>query len=107
MITETTLLKTINQLHEVKRQATKENNQPILRASQRVATYLEEDGIIVHDPIGEAYNISRTDCEANLLSEKTEHLYISEVIKPMVYWIKEGRREIIQRAVVIVEAQKK
>ena len=47
----------------------------------------------------------RTDCEANLLSEKTEHLYISEVIKPMVYWIKEGRREIIQRAVVIVEAQ--
>ncbi len=107
MISENTLAKTLNQLHEVKRQAAKENNQPILRACQRIAAYLEEDGILVHDPLGEAYNNNRTDCEANIIADGAGASYITEVLKPAIYRTQQGKREIIQQAVVIVEAGKK
>lgn len=107
MITEPTLLKLVNQLHEIKKHAGRENLQPVLRACSRVNNYLEEEGIIVHDPTGEAYETSRTDCEANLMVDNIGSMVISESIKPAVYAVKDGNRNIIQRAVVIVGGEKK
>ena len=61
----------------------------------------EEMGYQIHNPSGEPYNETRTDCEASIAGSKVDNLVVAEVIKPIV------RRQgvIIQKGVVIVESK--
>ena len=59
--------------------------------------------VLAEDPTGEAYNETRTDCEASITGDQTTNLVITEVIRPIVRYRAGGRTTIIQRAVVIVE----
>lgn len=65
----------------------------------------ETTGFIYHNPIGEDYNITRTDCEASIAGESTENLQITEVIKPIIRFRNGGANFIVQKAVVIVKAK--
>lgn len=58
-----------------------------------------------HNPIGEPYNETRTDCDASIAGSGTEHLMITEVMKPIV-WLSVGGapKHIVQQAVVVVES---
>ncbi|SHN25499.1 hypothetical protein [Chitinophaga sp. CF418] len=62
-------------------------------------------GFVYHNPIGEDYNITRTDCEASIAGESTDNLQITEVIKPIIRLHSGGAGFIVQKAVVVVKAK--
>lgn len=59
------------------------------------------------DPIGEKYDETRTDCDANIAGTSTENLIITEVIKPIIYMQHNAINHIIQKGVVVVEGKNK
>lgn len=62
-------------------------------------------GFVYHNPMGEDYNITRTDCEASIAGESTEDLQITEVIKPIIRFRNGGANIIVQKAIVIVKSK--
>lgn len=65
-----------------------------------------EEGYSIHDPIGEKYNDSRTDCEASIVGTMSDSMYISQVIKPIIYHMdKKGEKTIVQKGIVLVESK--
>lgn len=63
-------------------------------------------GLIYVNPLGEDYNETRTDCEANIAGISTENLKIIEVIKPIIYYRNGGLKGLVQKGVVVVEESK-
>ena len=58
-----------------------------------------------HNPMGEHYNETRTDCDASIAGSGTERLMITEVMKPIVWLsVGGGPKHIVQQAVVVVES---
>ena len=104
MVTESTLIKVINQVHEINKRSRREQLTNIERSCERVKNMLAEEGIIIHDPSGEKYDSSRTDCEANIIGGNVlKDLTVTDVIKPVIYVSRNGKREMIQQGLVIVE----
>jgi hypothetical protein len=62
-------------------------------------------GLTYHDPTGEAYDETRTDCEARIAGESSENLRIVEAVKPIIRLQLGGTSRIVQRAVVVVRAR--
>ncbi|MBL3658047.1 hypothetical protein [Fulvivirga sediminis] len=95
----------INQVHEVNQKLeTKGDLINVSRNISRIKHHLEELGYTFHNPINEDYNDTRTDCEANIIGDFTEgKMYISKVIKPIIFTETNNAPNIIQKAVVIVE----
>jgi hypothetical protein len=92
-------LRIINQVFDIERKSGQ--NAPILRHIERIRNVFEEMGFQIHNPSGEPYNETRTDCEASIAGAKLDNLVVAEVLKPIV------RRQgmIIQKGVVIVESK--
>lgn len=65
-----------------------------------------ESGLTYHNPIGEAYNETRTDIEASIAGNSTENLYVTEVIKPIIHYRIRGTALIVRKGVVVVESKK-
>jgi hypothetical protein len=107
----------INQIFEIEKKVLgiKEENS-IQRNINKIKWILEEEffrgsstiGLSYHDPLGENYSDTRTDCEATISGVGVENLRIIEVIKPIIFYSyqENGRvmKVIIQPAVVIVES---
>src|SRR4051812_32781116 len=104
---ESQQLQILNQVFEIEKKINgNEALQKIERNIRRIRILLEETGLVYHDPLGEDYNDTRTDCEASIIGTSPENLKIVEVIKPIIRK-KEGQySSIIQKAVVIVESKK-
>jgi hypothetical protein len=70
---------------------------------------VDGSGLTYHNPLGEKYNQSRTDCEASIAGTETENLEIVEVIKPIVFYSytdeNKPMKTIAQKAVVVAEAR--
>jgi len=65
----------------------------------------EGQSLFYHNPIGENYNETRTDCDATITGSGHDNLRIVEVIKPIIY-VKYGQSQmIVQKAIVIVESK--
>ena len=99
------LLRLINQLFEAQRKA--QNNEAfrtLQRNLERMQEALEEMGLRLHNPLGEAYDESRTDCEATIANTSGK-LTVTEVLKPAVYYLDEGKPTLLQKAVVIADAR--
>jgi hypothetical protein len=109
----------VNQVFEIEKKVgqIKEDNS-LHRNLSRLHTLIESElftdghgaiGLSFHNPIGEPYNVSRTDCEANIAGSGAEDLEIVEVIKPIIYFsLKDGghvRKLIVQKAVVVVKSR--
>ena len=76
------------------------------RNLNRMKHSLEQMGYRYHNPLGEDYQEERSDCKANLLDGSgNDDLYISKVLKPVVYKEEDGKAWLVQKAVVIVEAR--
>ena len=103
----------LNQLFEIenKLRNIKEANS-IQRNIDKLKNYFETEamqdgqGLTFHNPIGEPYNETRSDCEANISGDSRENLQIIEVLKPIIYFKYGNTKTIVQRAVVIVESKK-
>jgi hypothetical protein len=108
----------INQIFEIEKKTSnlKEENS-IYRNLNKIKGILEEDffkgsstiGLTFHNPIGENYSDTRTDCEATISGIGVENLEIVEVIKPIIYYSfldnDKVIKVIVQPAVVIVQSK--
>lgn len=65
---------------------------------------MEEEGFICRYPLGEKYHETRTDYEATIVGGVSDEMYISQVIKPILYKKNADEITLIQKGVVIVEA---
>lgn len=94
----------INQTFDLERKAEKITEKNSMnRNFQRLKDKYREIGFEVHDPLGEAFNETRTDCEASITGSSTQNLRITEVIKPIIRLQQGGAMIIVQKAVVLVE----
>jgi len=75
------------------------------RRFDRIRDLFKEIQFYVHDPLGELYDHTRTDCEAILQGEPHPPLTIVEVIKPIIYLTNDDGRRLIQAGVVIIKGQ--
>ena len=108
----------INQVFEIEKKALqlKEDNS-IQRNVNKLKDLIENElfkgnegtGLTYHNPLGEKYNQSRTDCEASIAGTDIENLEIVEVIKPIVFYnyIDDNKaiKTIAQKAVIVAEAK--
>ena len=111
----------VNQIFEIERKASliKEDNS-IARNINKLKDLMQSElftvkgnestiGLTYHNPIGENYSDTRTDCEASIAGTNTENLVIVEVIKPIVFYTysEAGKvlKNIAQKAVVIVKSK--
>ncbi|MEM1214594.1 MAG: hypothetical protein AAGJ82_02835 [Bacteroidota bacterium] len=60
-------------------------------------------GLEIHNPLGEDYDETRTDCSASITGAATENLKIVEVIKPIIRLRQAQMSQIVQTGVVIVK----
>ena len=103
-----TLIKLVNQVFDLEKKIiSKQENNSFTRNFDRIRESFKELSIMFHNPIGEVYNETRTDCEATIAGDFAEKLIITEVIKPIIYIrLSEGEKHLVQRGVVIVEKVK-
>ena len=108
----------INQIFEIEKKANnlKEENS-IQRNINKMKGIMEEEffkgsstiGFTYHNPLGEDYTDTRTDCEATISGTGVENLEIVEVIKPIIYYSYQDSdkviKVIVQPAVVIVQSK--
>jgi len=108
----------MNQIFEIEKKASnlKEENS-IQRNLNKMKGILEEEffkgsstiGLTYHNPIGESYSDTRTDCEATIAGTGVENLEIIEVIKPIIFYAYQENEKVIkvivQPAVVIVQSK--
>lgn len=66
-------------------------------------------GVYYEDPMGQSYDETRNDLDANISGEGTEDLVVVDVIKPIIRikYSRQGLSKIIQKGVVIVESNTK
>jgi hypothetical protein len=109
----------MNQIFEIEKKADnlKEENS-IQRNLNKMKGILEEEffkgsstiGLTYHNPMGESYSDTRTDCEATISGTGVENLEIIEVIKPIIFYAYQENEKvmkvIVQPAVVIVQSRK-
>jgi hypothetical protein len=108
----------MNQIFEIeKKSANLKEENSIQRNLNKMKGILEDEffkgsstiGLSYHNPIGESYSDTRTDCEATIAGTGVNNLEIIEVIKPIIFYSyqENGRvmKIIVQPAVVIVQSK--
>ena len=108
----------MNQIFEIeKKSANLKEENSIQRNLNKMKGILEEEffkgsstiGLTYHNPIGESYSDTRTDCEATIAGTGVENLEIIEVIKPIIFYAYQENdkviKVIVQPAVVIVQSK--
>ena len=108
----------INQIFEIEKKSSnlKEDNS-IQRNINKMKGIMEGEffkgtstiGLSYHNPLGESYSDTRTDCEATISGTSVENLEIIEVIKPIIFYAFQENDKtmkiIVQPAVVIVQSK--
>ncbi len=101
----TPFLTLINQLFDMQRKVERmEQARSLHRNVKRMGDALAEMGFTWHDPTGEPYDETRTDCEASIAGDSSDNLRIVETLKPIVRLTHAGHPQLIQRAVVVVQS---
>jgi hypothetical protein len=106
----------INQIFELEKKAHKLQEQNsisrnIVKIKDMIANEVFKNesqnisGFIYHDPIGENYNETRTDCEASISGTGIDNLEIVEVIKPIIFLKRGDITRLVQKAVVVVQSK--
>lgn len=108
----------MNQIFEIEKKANNlQEENSISRNINKIKGLLEDEffkgsstiGLSYHNPLGEDYSDTRTDCEATIAGDSTENLEIIEVIKPIIYYsysdYEKIMKVIVQPAVVIVKSK--
>lgn len=103
----------LNQLFEIEQKIGKIQEQnSVQRNIDRLKDFFETEalsegqGLAFHNPIGEKFDETRTDCEATISGAGHVNLEIIEVIRPIIY-AKYGQTQLIaQKGIVIVQSAK-
>jgi len=95
-------IKMANLVFELEKKAAQAAPAPgVQRTVGRMQQVLEEAGLLILNPLGEAFTETRTDVEATLVGALHDKLTITEVLKPIVYISQEGKNMLVQRGVVL------
>lgn len=105
----------LNHLYEIERKTSgleefKKISRNIERMKDAFKTELngsiDDTGLTYEDPMGQPYNETRIDLEANISGEGTDNLIVVDVIKPIIRIESEnqGISRVVQKGVVIVES---
>ena len=99
-------LPVVNQIFELERKLLKnpQENASFSKYIDRITRYLQKAGLSYHNPIGEIYDSTRTDCMASISGPEGNHYIISEVIKPIIRFHHAHETIIVQQAVVVCSA---
>lgn len=102
----------LNQIFEIEKKMKKVQEQnSIQRNIDRLKNFFESEalsdgqGLVYHNPIGENYDETRTDCEASISGASFENLEIIEVIKPIIHVKVGNTKMVVQKAIVIVQTK--
>lgn len=103
----------LNQIFEIEQKINKlQEPNSVQRNLDRLKDFFENEaltegqGMVFHNPIGEKFDETRTDCEATISGNGHDNLEIIEVIKPIIY-VKYGQTQVIaQKGIVIVQSVK-
>jgi len=96
----------INQVYDMERKVNRLTEKNSLgRNLDRMKNKFVEMGFEIDDPMGQTYNETRTDCEANIAGDSSENLVITDVIKPIIRLRNGAASMIVQKAVVIAESR--
>ena len=102
----------LNQVFELELKITKLSDQnSIQRNINKIKDFFENEaigdgqGLLYYNPIGESYDVTRTDCEATISGASHENLEIIEVLKPIIYFKYGNAKMVIQKAIVIVQSK--
>ncbi len=77
----------------------------IRRNTERIREAFEEEHIFYEDPMGERFSETRTDLEATISGEGSSNLKVVEVIKPIIRVGDKTFSRVVQKGIVIVQAQ--
>lgn len=110
------LLDVINQIFEIEKKAAAlpAGTTSIQRNVNRLRTLFEHEvpgqtatvSFTYHNPLGEKYDETRTDCDASIAGSSANDLIITEVIKPIIWYAAAGQpKTIVQKAVVVAESR--
>jgi hypothetical protein len=91
-----------NLVFELEKKLTDNNSPGVKRTIARMKDVVDEAGILILNPMGEPYQETRTDLEANITSPSKGMLYIIDVIKPVLYLQEPQGKALVQKGVVIV-----
>jgi len=107
-LSHTPLLPLVNQLFDLEKKLNKlDKGQKAQRNLRRMRESLEDLGLFYHDPLGERYDETRTDCDASIAGEFSENLVITEVLKPIIHLKKGPIVQLLQVGLVIVAANQR
>ena len=99
-------LTAMNNLAEMERKlAINGDPSNLKRNIERIKEALEGEKIFFEDPMGQAFNETRTDLDATITGTGTDGLVVVEVLKPIV---RVGTREysrVVQKGIVFVESR--
>lgn len=111
----------LNQIFEIENKAVKLQEQnSIIRNTDRLKDFFEtevlSDGVEYHgysikglfllNPIGEAFNETRLDCEATITGDSHENLRIIDVLRPIIFAKTGNSQIVVQKGIVIVKSTK-
>lgn len=112
------VLDLINQVFEIEKKASAIQEQnSIKRNINKIKDLIEHEifnhdsqqnsiGFIYHNPLGEPYNETRTDCEASISGTSIDNLEVIEVIKPIIFLKHGGIKKMVQKAVIVAQTKK-
>lgn len=96
-------VKMANLVFELEKKLAVQPSSPgIKRNMDRMKAVLDEAGLLLLNPMGEAYTETRTDLEASITGAAQGALEILDVIKPIIYTSGGGARSLLQKGVVVV-----
>ncbi|MBN9297286.1 MAG: hypothetical protein J0I41_09750 [Filimonas sp.] len=98
-------LKMANLVFDLNKKIARDNNTQVERIKTKMEQVLEEAGFFLYNPTGEKYAETRTDVEANISGEVSADMYITDVIKPVVYTEENGMKILLQKGIVIVSGK--
>ncbi len=91
-----------NLLFELEKKLVQTEQSPgVKRTIARMGQVLEEEGLLILNPLGENFTETRTDVEATIVGDAHKNLVITEVIKPVIYSKQDGKNVLVQRGVVL------
>ena len=105
------LLNALNQLCEIEHKVIKLGSPAgIERNIAKMKDAFAELGLVYENPMGQAFQETRSDLDATITGNGTDSLVVVEVIKPIVRLVvRDGSGEfskIVQKGVVLVESRK-
>ena len=104
------LFRLLNQVFELERKTDQlADNESIIRQVRRMKGLFEQDFLLTYeDPVGQAFNETRTDVEARVAGDSAENLVIIETLKPVIrFWHNPMQSEIVQKGIVVAGTQPK